>query len=289
MLSRKLINSFKINFVHFKTLILRYINIIFSDKLYLTTLLLQAPIMVFVIKLTCQTNFTYYDGMMTLFIISCIATFMGILNSYREICKERDVLFREYKVGLNAPGYVLSKFFVQGLISLYNTIIIVIGCIIFTKIPIFNQDDSFYRLLMFIIIIYLTLLASSSLALMISSIIKNSESAILPVLIIIISQVVLSGALTDLPANISFMSNFTISKWTVSGLGSIFDIPNIAKNHVIGFNKELNVPITYPQSLREIYYIPLYINILVLIGISVVSNFLSIIFIRISNRKMPSI
>lgn len=91
----------------------------------------------------------------------------------------------------------------------------------------------------------MTYLAATSFGILISSVLKSSESAVLPVLFIIISQVVLSGALMDLPKNIEWLSSITIAKWSLGALGEVFDIRGLAQNYQFG-----------PQPLRAIYETP---------------------------------
>lgn len=75
-------------------LISRNFQLIWNQKLTLGSLILQAPLMVLVIKLVgepdCFTSNLINIGSRTvLFIVCAMASFMGLLNSYREICKDR--------------------------------------------------------------------------------------------------------------------------------------------------------------------------------------------------------
>lgn len=84
----------------FTVLVQRNLRLIANDKLLQASLVLQAPFMVFVIQLVvdpnCFTSNLVNVGSRTaLFILSAMAAFMGTLNSYREICKERDIILRE--------------------------------------------------------------------------------------------------------------------------------------------------------------------------------------------------
>lgn len=87
-------------------LISRNFQLIWNQKLTLGSLILQAPLMVLVIKLVgepdCFTSNLINIGSRTvLFIVCAMASFMGLLNSYREICKDREIIFREASVGCN--------------------------------------------------------------------------------------------------------------------------------------------------------------------------------------------
>ena len=89
-------------------LISRNFQLIWNQKLTLGSLILQAPLMVLVIKLVgepdCFTSNLINIGSRTvLFIVCAMASFMGLLNSYREICKDREIIFREASMKANWP------------------------------------------------------------------------------------------------------------------------------------------------------------------------------------------
>ena len=78
----------------------RNLQLIWNDKLLLASLALQSPFMVLVVKLTADpncftSNLVNIGSRTALFILAAMATFMGTLNSYREICKEREIILRE--------------------------------------------------------------------------------------------------------------------------------------------------------------------------------------------------
>lgn len=268
----------KMNHLHYRAMTKRYFSIIFSDKLSLCTLLLQAPIMLLIIFMTCSKEFGYYDAMMTLFIIVTIAITMAILNSYREVCKERDILKREYDSGLDSIAYIMSKITVQSIIALLQTLVLVSGVLSFIHFN-FTPGHEFVQILLFYVIVFLTFLAATSFGIMISSVLKNSDSAVLPVLFIIISQVVLSGALMDLPKNIEWVSTITISKWSLGALGFVFDIHGLAQNYDVG-------GMIVAQPLRLVYETPFLASILVLIGIIVVCSVISILSIKKNTKRV---
>jgi len=272
--------KFKMNTLHYFAMTYRYISIILSDKLSFITLILQAPIMLLIIFLTCKKDFTYYNAMMTLFVIVTIAITMAILNSYREVCKERDILKREYDAGLNPISYILSKITVQSIICLFQTLIIVTGVLLYLDIN-YDPGKEFQTILLFYVIIFLTYMASTSFGIMISSVLKNSESAVLPVLFLIISQVVLSGALDDLPKSIEWVSIITISKWSLGALGQVVNMRDLAR-----YYDPTNTGIVKPQNLREIYETPFLPCLIVLLSIIFICTIISIISIKRNTKRI---
>ena len=98
----------------FVVLVERNLQLIWNDKLLLASLTLQSPFMVLVVKLTADpncftSNLVNIGSRTALFVLAAMATFMGTLNSYREICREREIILREASVGVSLPAVVLSK------------------------------------------------------------------------------------------------------------------------------------------------------------------------------------
>ena len=119
--------SARMNLMHYRVLVRRYFKQIFTSLGTLLPLLLQAPVMLLIVYLVCQREaFTmktpeFLTGAnVILFMLVVMSALMGILNSYREICKEREVLSREVFGGLDISAYVLSKFSVLAAVGLFQ-------------------------------------------------------------------------------------------------------------------------------------------------------------------------
>ena len=121
-------------------LVQRNLQLIWNDKLLLASLALQSPFMVLVIKLTADpncftSNLVNIGSRTALFILAAMATFMGTLNSYREICKEREIILREASVGVSLPAVVLSKAVVLFLIEILQSVILAMGFVAIVHVP----------------------------------------------------------------------------------------------------------------------------------------------------------
>ena len=121
-------------------LISRNFQLIWNQKLTLGSLILQAPLMVLVIKLVgepdCFTSNLINIGSRTvLFIVCAMASFMGLLNSYREICKDREIIFREASVGVSLLATVLSKAITLFLVEAVQAGILTAGFVEIIHIP----------------------------------------------------------------------------------------------------------------------------------------------------------
>lgn len=211
----------------FTVLVQRNLRLILNDKLTMASLILQAPFMVLVIKMVvdpdCFTSNLINIGSRTaLFIISAMAVFMGTLNSYREICKEREIILREASVGVSLLAVVLSKAFVLLLIEDVQAAILTSGFVRIVHIP---QNHLLLDTNVEIFVsILLMLVASSAIGLLISAIFKSGESAILVVLVLMIGQVVFSGILFTLTGVAAQIAAVIVCRWGMGALGASTDL-----------------------------------------------------------------
>lgn len=208
-------------------LVQRSFRLILNDRILLGSLILQAPLMVLVIWLVgdpnCFTSNLIDVGSRTvLFILCAVSTFMGVLNSYREICKEREIILREASVGVSLGAAVLSKAVVLLVIEVIQAAVLTVGFVSVIAVP---QN---HLLLPTDVEIYLTVLlmmfASSAMGLLVSASFKSSESAILFVLVLIIGQVVFSGVLFTLDGALSVIGCVIVCRWGMGALGASTDL-----------------------------------------------------------------
>ena len=161
-------------------LISRNFQLIWNQKLTLGSLILQAPLMVLVIKLVgepdCFTSNLINIGSRTvLFIVCAMASFMGLLNSYREICKDREIIFREASVGVSLLATVLSKAITLFLVEAVQAGILTAGFVEIIHIP---QNHLLLDTNVEIFItIFLLMAASSAMGLLVSASLKSRGAA----------------------------------------------------------------------------------------------------------------
>ena len=208
-------------------LISRNFQLIWNQKLTLGSLILQAPLMVLVIKLVgepdCFTSNLINIGSRTvLFIVCAMASFMGLLNSYREICKDREIIFREASVGVSLLATVLSKAITLFLVEAVQAGILTAGFVEIIHIP---QNHLLLDTNVEIFItIFLLMAASSAMGLLVSASLKSSEAgALTAISYIIVCRWGMGalGASTDLNDRLS---------WLKAGLDSpMYDatVPNL--------------------------------------------------------------
>ena len=214
--------SARMNMMHFRVLVSRYLRQIFTNAGQLLPLLLEAPVMLFILAIACRSDaFTAKDvsqANITVFILVMMSAMMGILNSYREICKERDVLSREVFGGLDVSAYALSKFCVLALVGIVQCSVLLFGTALYSP---FNFSAPVPDFLLCLAALILTNLSVTAIGLFLSALLKKSESAILPVLLIIIMQVVFSDGVLVLDGAAGYIKYITPSAWGIAVFGNV--------------------------------------------------------------------
>ena len=216
--------SARMNRMHFRVLVRRYFKQIFTSLGTFLPLLLQAPVMLAIVYIVCvkdafihKTAEYLTSANVVLFVLVVMCALMGILNSYREICKERDVLSREVFGGLDIPAYVLSKFTVLSAIGIVQCAILFFGTLPAIDFAFPNPATGY---LCAYGAMALTNISTMAIGLFISALLKKSESAILPVLFIIIEQVVFCDCLFTLEGGAGWLRYITPSAWGIAVFGN---------------------------------------------------------------------
>lgn len=202
----------------------RYLKLVLNDKQRLLLLLIQAPVLAFLISMVKNGN-QYYESEITralLFALACSAFWLGTLNSIQEICKERTILRREYMTGVHLGPYVISKFVVLGLLSLAQTAMLTGVFVAMVGDP--DVGVMWNPTLELLITSFLTALASVATGLFISSLFTNSDRAMTVAPLMLMPQILFSGILFKLEGVTEIISYFAVSRWAMEGYGTTANI-----------------------------------------------------------------
>lgn len=199
----KLSTNFRIK--QFITLCKRNLVVKYRDVTSTMILLLQAPIIAFLISIVFSRADQKTEA---LFVLVIASIWLGCSNSIREIVSEQSIFKRERKVGLNINSYLLSKYAILSFLCL-------IQCLILSGIvsEFINIDDPISLFIM----LFITSISSLSLGLFISSLSKTNETAIALIPIILIPEVVLGGLISifdRMPDLIKILAGFMLSRWS---------------------------------------------------------------------------
>lgn len=265
----------------FITLTTRYLKLIINDKQRLALLLLQAPIISFLLSLVTNSGVfkNYDDTKAILFSLSCSCIWLGILNSIQEICKEKVILKKEYMADLKLSSYICSKLVVQSLLAFIQSFILITVYAMLVEFP--SESLIINPYFDFLIISTITIISAASLGILISSVVKDANIAMSVAPLILVPQLLFSGMLFELKDFSSFISNFVLCRFSVSALGTTLDLNNMPnKIFVLGFVREAEDYFNYTSS----HYFNM---LLVLLGMSVLMIIGSYIVLRkeLDNRK----
>lgn len=206
-------------------LTLRYFEIIKNDWQCLLMSFLQPVIIALLINVVASDDvFDVYEPTKSiLFSLSCAGIWIGLFNSIQEICKERNILRREYMGNLKLPAYVLSKYNVQLFVTMLQAWIMMgiftltVGCE--DKGLIF--EHSFFEKFL---LMWMTIYAATALGFAISAMVRSADKAMVLAPFVLIIQLLFSGILFDLDGMGKHIAKFTVSKWSVEGFGSIANL-----------------------------------------------------------------
>lgn len=170
---------------------------------------------------------TFYNTQVGIFMLVIVAIFVGVCNSIGEICKERNILKREYMTNLRLDSYVTSKLVVQGAVCAIQMIVVILVFSIFLFAKGKELPDSGVLLptkmglwVEYYISMFLLTFAADVMSLVISSIVKSASNANSLIPIVLIVQIVFCGVMFPLESIMDAMSNLMISKWGIRALAA---------------------------------------------------------------------
>ncbi len=204
----------------------RNVNILVRDRSTLFLMLFVPPLVglldVVLAVLLGRNPFTtgplgnVPNVMITLFLLALYGVLVGGIGQMREIVKEADIYKRERLVNLKILPYILSKIWVAGLLALYQT-----AAFVLIHYLAFQMPGTLLDTAMVYVTLTLSTMAGMMLGLFASALAPNPNSASLLVIVMMIPQIVLGGALIALPGAGQYVSALTTTRWAFESLMSI--------------------------------------------------------------------
>jgi ABC-type multidrug transport system ATPase subunit/pSer/pThr/pTyr-binding forkhead associated (FHA) protein len=205
----------------------RNIKILTRDKVSLVLMLFAAPFAglldLLIGSASGREAFDFYKGspetiLTSFFIVIIFSMFIGSLSQMREIVKEDQVYRRERLVNLKILPYVLSKVWVAGLLSLYHAFAYVGIHYLAFEMP----GGTLEFVLMYVTMVFLVF-SGMMLGLFASAWSSNANTVPMFVILLIMPNIVLSGALVTLPGPVTAPAS---TRWafeafmSITGVGS---------------------------------------------------------------------
>jgi ABC-type multidrug transport system ATPase subunit/predicted component of type VI protein secretion system len=206
----------------FMILSARNLKILTRDRAGLILMLATAPLVslldVILAVVMGRTPFDFNNGdaaqtIITLFLFTIYGVMVGGISQMREIVKEQDIYKRERLVNLQILPYVLSKIWIAVILALYQAIAYTV-----VHYLAFDMPGGTLEFIQVYITMSLATLAGMMLGLFASALAPNASSAPLIVIMLMLPQIVLGGALVPLP---TFVSAPTATRWAFEALMSI--------------------------------------------------------------------
>lgn len=197
----------------------RNLRILVRDRSSLILMLLAAPAVAaldFIIAPlmgSAPFNFQSGDaanGSITLFLMTIYCLLVAGLSQMREFVKEEDIYKRERLVNLQIIPYVASKVWVALLLAFYHA-----AAYTLIHYLAFDMPGTMVDMGMVYVTMVLAAMAGMVCGLLASALAPAASSAPMVMILLLVPQIVLSGALAPVPENISAIAS---TRWAFEGL-----------------------------------------------------------------------
>jgi len=193
----------------------RYVDLLTADRRNLMLLLAQAPIIGLVIGLVFETGGPDAERAQNestvSFILVVSMIWFGCLNAAREVVKELPIYLRERAINLQLAPYLASKLGPLAAICLVQTVTLLA---VVSALLDLSGSGAVRGITLF-----LAGMAATAMGLTVSALVDSNDKAVAAVPILLIPQVVLSGALVSLSGVSELLGKATmISYWAYAGM-----------------------------------------------------------------------
>ena len=154
----------------------------------------------------------------TTFEVRGVSVKEAVVKRFQQICKERNILKREYMTGLHLSSYLLAKLLVLGLVCAVQSVLLVGVFALLVGLP--ESGIFISPLLELLITTFLTALAATSMGLFVSSLFRNADRAMTVAPLLLMPQILFSGLVFDLSGSTEIISWFATCRWAMEGYGT---------------------------------------------------------------------
>jgi ABC-type multidrug transport system ATPase subunit len=216
------------------TLARRYLAVIASDRTFVGAIALLPVILGGLVRLIPDdgglTGRGNPDANQVLLILTMGACLTGVASSVRELVKERPLYTRERAAGLSPGAYLGSKLAVLGAISAIQAVVLVLIGVAGRPLPPHGAVLASLPLLEIVLAMAALAAASMAAGLLISALVSSSDKTMPLLVVVVLVQVVLSGAVFRLnhKAGLNQASWLSPSRWGLGAAGSTVDLNQVA-------------------------------------------------------------
>jgi ABC-type multidrug transport system ATPase subunit/ABC-type multidrug transport system permease subunit len=157
-----------------------------------------------------------------MFLLVTAALWLGLIDSCREIVKERAIILRELAVGVRLDAQVIAKSVILCLIAAIQCLLLI--AVVAVLRPFHSPLGSYGETLGLLI---LTSWSMIGLGLLISTVARSVDQATSVIPLLLIPQLLFGGALVALErmgVGIQAVADLTVSRWAFAGVGSVIEM-----------------------------------------------------------------
>lgn len=249
----------------------RYLDIIFNDRMSMFLLLAVMPIIALLFLLIANgSSFVgdsagrineimaekgFYmvvtDSQKLLLMMALAVILLGVFAGAYEIVKEKPVYRRERMVNLRIIPYLSSKLLVLMGFGLLQCLALLV--ILGLKVSFPGGGAFIPAVLEIYVTLFLSMLAGLAIGLFISALVRSANMVIYLMLVVLMVQIIFSGALFELPNSVEPVSYVTPTRWAVEGLGASVDMDFLngrSQRHISEIdgrqvNETVNAPVDF--------------------------------------------
>lgn len=207
-----------------------YFKVILSkSNLGMLVAMVALPILFpLILSLVCDEgmyvySFTTQQGCL---MIAFLAVLIGVIDSNQEICKERALIKREYMTDMPLSSYTLSKFFVQMIICLIQSILYVVMLFVVFDVPATSVTFMGSAIEIFLTV-FLIMYAANATGLACSALAKDGVMASYLFSVVLAFQLMFSKIIFELEGFWDKLSYISLTRLGVEALASISDVNNM--------------------------------------------------------------
>ena len=213
---------------HTATLMARYARTLGRDRRTLAILLGQAPIIALLIALLYPAHVLAVSdrqptrGAQFVFLLVTAALWLGLIDSCREIVKERSIVLRELAVGVRLDAYLLAK---ASLLFLLTAVQCALLVGVATAIRPLHAGIGTYLSLTGLLI--LTSWSSVGLGLVVSTLARSVDQATSLIPLLLIPQLLFGAALVPfarMATPVKAIADLMVSRWAFAGAGHAIEM-----------------------------------------------------------------
>jgi ABC transport system ATP-binding/permease protein len=210
------------------TLIGRYARTLGRDRRTIGALLGQAPLIGFLIAMlyprdvlalpdTSPTRSAQF-----IFLLVTAALWLGLIDSCREIVKERAIILRELAVGVRLDAQIVAKAVILFAIAVVQCVLLLAVVVVLR--PFHSSFADFAEVFGLLV---LTSWAMVGVGLLVSTVARSVDQATSVIPLLLIPQLLFGGALVAferMGTVIKVLADLTVSRWAFAGAGHAIDL-----------------------------------------------------------------